>query len=57
MKGDLCLGGSETNGTLAEIVDGVPFSEESVTEDGQWAYGLREILRVIVSLLFLWILR
>jgi hypothetical protein len=33
----LWLGSSELDGVMAEIVDGVPFSEESVAEDGKWA--------------------
>jgi hypothetical protein len=45
----LRLGGSEADGALAEIIDGVPFSEESVTENGEWAYGLWEVLKILVS--------
>lgn len=40
----LQLGGGKTDSALAEIVDGVPFSEESITENGQWSYGLWEVL-------------
>ena len=38
---DLWLGGSELDGVVAEIVDGVPLSEESVAEDGEWATAVR----------------
>lgn len=31
----LCSG--KANSALAKIVDGVPFSEESISEDSQWA--------------------
>jgi hypothetical protein len=33
----LWLRSSKLDGVVAEIVDGVPFSEESVAEDGKWA--------------------
>jgi hypothetical protein len=41
---DLLLGLSKTDGSLAEVVDGVPLSEECITENCQWAYGLGEVL-------------
>jgi hypothetical protein len=44
---DLLLRGSKTNGSLAEVIDGVPLSEECITKDCQWAYGLREVLQHI----------
>jgi len=40
---NLLLGLSETNGSLAEVVNGVPLSEECIAEDCQWAYGLGEV--------------
>ena len=33
----------ETDGVVANIVDGVPFPEESITKNGQRSYGLREV--------------
>jgi hypothetical protein len=42
----LRLSGSETDGAFAKIIDGVPFSEESVTENGEWSYGLGEVLKI-----------
>jgi hypothetical protein len=42
---DLLLGCSKANSSLAEVIDGVPLSEECVTENCQWAYGLREVLQ------------
>jgi hypothetical protein len=42
---DLLLGSSKTNSSLAEVIDGIPLSEERITEDCQWAYGLGEVLQ------------
>jgi hypothetical protein len=46
---DLLLGSSKTNGSLAEVIDGIPLSEECITKYCQWAYGLGEVLEKISS--------
>ena len=43
----LCLASSEADRSLAEIVDGIPLSEESITQDCEWSYGLWEVLKGI----------
>lgn len=44
---DLLLGLSKANGSLAEVIDGIPLSKECITKNCQWAYGLWEVLRII----------
>jgi len=38
---------SKANGSLAEVINGVPLSQEGITKNGKWAYGLGEILEFI----------
>lgn len=41
----LLLGCSKAYSSLAEVIDGVPLSEECITQNCQWAYRLGEVLQ------------